>query len=98
MGGNRTTDQIAVVMMERAGEREFLVVYDYGMGGVWAFATARSEAEIEEVFPELTIIGERPEWMTPEEEQNIRAVSSFVVSGPMTYPEWVRMMARNRRG
>jgi hypothetical protein len=83
-------------MAEPKSEREFLVAYDYGMGGVWAFATAQSEADISEVFPELTIVAETPAWMTPEEERKIRSVSCFVVSDPTTYQEWLKTMARNR--
>lgn len=82
---------------KQASEREFLVVYDYGMGGVWAFASAGSEAEIKDMFPELTIVADIPGWMTPEEEQRIRMDSSLVVSDPATYPEWLRTMARERR-
>lgn len=83
--------------IELASEREFLVVYDYGMGGAWAFATAGSETQIKEVFPELAIVAETPAWMTPEEEQRIRMSNSFVVSDPTTYPEWIKAMAREHR-
>ena len=47
-------------------KRTFLTVYDYGMGGIWSFITARTKDEIRAKYPELTVIDERPEWMTDE--------------------------------
>ncbi len=46
--------------------KEFLVVYDYGMGGTWAYVTAPSAELIESTFPELKVVSEHPEWLTPE--------------------------------
>ena len=51
---------------------EFLVIYDYGQGGVWAYVHARSAEHIERLFPELKVVRERPGWMTAEVEQSIR--------------------------
>jgi hypothetical protein len=34
-------------------KREYLVLYDYGMGGVWAYLTAENEDQIRERFPQL---------------------------------------------
>ena len=42
---------------------EYLVAYDYGMGGLWAYVRAESEAEILAAFPELQVVDERPHWM-----------------------------------
>ena len=72
---------------------EFLVVYDYGMGGVWGFATAES---IENLSPELNIIDKEPDWMTAETEARTRAISSFVVGEDATYPDWLRVLIRRR--
>ena len=46
----------------------YLVVYDYGMGGVWAYVMARSADEIVSRFPELQLVHERPGWMSPDDE------------------------------
>jgi hypothetical protein len=54
-------------------KRPFLVNYDYGQGGVWAFLRAESESEIADRFPELTVVDDLPEWMTPAEADRIRA-------------------------
>ena len=42
MGGKRTLARLATLIVNL---REFLIVYDYRMGGVWGFARAQSEAE-----------------------------------------------------
>ncbi len=44
----------------------YLVVYDYGQGGIWAYVNAASPEEIEQRFPELRVIDEPPAWMTEE--------------------------------
>jgi hypothetical protein len=77
--------------------REFLVVYDYGTGGIWGFARARTEAEIVQTFPELKVCDESRSWLTHEEERKVRSVSSFAVGEPSTYPEWLRTLVAERR-
>lgn len=52
-------------------KRPFLVAYDYGMGGLWGVIDARSEGEIHAKFPELSILEERPPWMTQERYEEI---------------------------
>jgi hypothetical protein len=52
--------------------KEFLVVYDYGTGGAWAYLLADSAAQIHDRFPELRVVGERPDWLTDEEVQHLR--------------------------
>jgi hypothetical protein len=52
--------------------REFLVCYDYGSGGVWAYLSAESRAQVAEQYPELTIIDEPPAWLTNDEDRPIR--------------------------
>ena len=49
-------------------KRPFLCCYEYGMGGVWVFIRAGTRDEITTKFPQLTVVEERPEWMTPENE------------------------------
>ncbi|HVM11970.1 MAG TPA: hypothetical protein VM638_05790 [Actinomycetota bacterium] len=44
----------------------FLVVYDTGQGGAWAYLRARSRAEIYMRFPELEVVDRPPGWMSPE--------------------------------
>jgi hypothetical protein len=53
-------------------KREFLVVYDYGQGGIWEYIRAMSAEQIEALFPELKVVAARPARMTPEIEQGLR--------------------------
>lgn len=75
---------------------EFWVVYDYGMGGAWGLAHAASADDVTRAFPELEVITERPEWMTPDVEAAIRQTSSFVVGDARTYPKWVQSLIDER--
>jgi hypothetical protein len=52
-------------------KRPFLVVYDYGMGGLWGVVDALAEAQITAKCPERMIVGERPTWMSPERFQRL---------------------------
>ena len=45
-------------------KQQYLVVYDYGMGGVWGVMAARSEQEIYQKFPQLKVVETRPDWMS----------------------------------
>ncbi len=47
-------------------KQPFLVVYDYGQGGVWAYAEAYSEDDVLRRFPELQVVETRPIWMSDE--------------------------------
>ena len=42
---------------------EFLVVYDYGQGGVWARIKASTPEEITTKYPFLEVMLLRPSWM-----------------------------------
>lgn len=53
-------------------KQPFLVVYHYGQGGIWGYVVAESAEQIEREFPELTVVNERPGWMTEEREARIR--------------------------
>lgn len=52
--------------------QEFLVVYNYGQGGIWGYVRADAAGDIEQRFPELDVVNEKPGWMTPELEERIR--------------------------
>jgi len=58
-------------MSQEPEAQEFLVVYDYGQAGVWDYVLAHSASEVEEAFPELSMVSERPDWMTDEIEHRI---------------------------
>ncbi len=53
--------------------KEFLVLYDYRKGGVWAYLMAESADQIEQMFPELKVVTDHPAWLTEDEERKLRA-------------------------
>lgn len=53
-------------MSDHAKEHVFLVAYDYGMGGLWGAVVAPNEEAIAALYPELTVVHDRPAWMTDD--------------------------------
>lgn len=51
---------------------EFLVAYDYGMGGLWGILNARSAEEITSLYPELVIVDSPPAWMDSARLRRLR--------------------------
>jgi hypothetical protein len=70
-------------------KQKYLVVYDYGMGGVWAFITARSKDDILTKFPELTIVDKPPFSMSEEHLRAIEKRSSFDIDDEP--PKWLKI-------
>jgi hypothetical protein len=56
----------AIKLARTPGQSTFLVIDDYGTGGIWMYIYAACAQQIRERFPELTVITESREWMTPE--------------------------------
>jgi hypothetical protein len=74
-------------------KKQYLVAYDYGMGGVWAILAARSEQEIYEKYPDLKVVDGRPAWMSDADYNNIRDKSSFDID---TVPEgWLAKLRKD---
>jgi hypothetical protein len=61
------------------------------------FRPRQAETEILDTFPELKVLHETPEWMTPEQERNVRSESSFNIGEASSYPEWLRKLVAERR-
>jgi len=53
-------------------KQEYLVLYDYGTGGAWAYILAESRDQIAERYPQLEIVAEPPDWLTGDEERLLR--------------------------
>ena len=53
-------------MTDPSPDEPFLVVYDYGMGGLWGVLMAPSAAAIKVKYPELGIASGPPPWMSRE--------------------------------
>ena len=47
-------------------KKEFVVCYDYGMGGIWGPVWATSVQEITDKYPELVVVEAKPEWMSSD--------------------------------
>lgn len=62
---------------DRSVKQRFLVVYDYGSGGVWAYVDAESSEEIEREFPELTVVSQPPDWMSADEQADIAEHATY---------------------
>ena len=60
-------------------KQPYLVVYDYGSGGVWAVIFASDKAQIAAKYPLLQVVDQRPAWMTEDEYQKILAKLEFDV-------------------
>ncbi len=58
-------------------KRDYLVVYDYQTGGVWAIIAASSVDEIVRRFPELQIVEHRPSWLDEKWYEQIRSKNYY---------------------
>lgn len=56
-------------------KKTFMVVYDYGQGGIWFLMDAYSKEDIEALRPEFVVYGDDnlPSWMTPERREEFIA-------------------------
>jgi hypothetical protein len=63
-------------------KRPFLAVNDYGMGGIWLYIDASSTAEVEQLYPELKVFSEPPDFLTPEELERIESELHFDIDEP----------------
>ena len=63
-------------------KRPFLVVYDYGQGGVWAYVKALSKDDILRRFLELQVVETRPEWMSEAHLARVRRTNTLDIDRP----------------
>lgn len=80
-------------MNKHAAKRRFLVVYDYGQGGVWAFVWARSVAEIHERFRDLEVVEELPSWLVGDELAAAEQQMTFDIDD-VKPSDWIANMLR----
>lgn len=78
-------------------KRSFLVVYDYGQGGVWAFINATSRAEIKRRFPEFEVFDKPPGWMSADVLARLSERMTFDIDDPRGWLADV-VAERKRRG
>jgi hypothetical protein len=63
-------------------KKRFLLVYDYGQGGVWLFIHARSADEIRAKYPELQVIERHPEWLKGDYLKRVESERTFDIDKP----------------
>ena len=61
----------------RMAKTKFLVLYDYGQGGVWAYLLADSPRYIATHFPQLQIHDKPPAWMKASDLARIGATMTI---------------------
>ena len=81
-------------VVEATAKQRFLVVYDYGQGGVWAFVWARSEAEIHRAFRDLEVVDAMPSWLADEELASIEDGMTFDVDD-VKPNDWIARLLRS---
>jgi hypothetical protein len=76
---------------------EFLVVDDYGTGGIWFVVRAVSEVDIRAVLPKVVIYpsGSRPEWMSGEKLADIALRRTYDLDRLPDSP-WMTDLKRGR--
>ena len=70
-------------------KHDYLVVYDYGTGGVWSVIAAYSKEQVQARFPDLEVVDVKPEWMTGEMYDRIRSTLFFDID-TLVAPLWLR--------
>lgn len=64
--------------------KEFLVLYDYGQGGLWVLVHADSADQIRQRFSEVQVFDERPAMVSDDMLEAIRAAGVIDVERPAT--------------
>ncbi len=52
--------------------KEFLVLYDYGQGGLWAVVRAKAKSDVETKFSGISVLDNKPTWMSDGEYQRVK--------------------------
>jgi hypothetical protein len=63
-------------------KRTFLLLYDYGQGGIWVLVDATNPTAITARYPELDLIPQRPSWLTPEHQRRLAGTMHFDIDAP----------------
>jgi hypothetical protein len=61
---------------------EFLVAFDYGMGGLWGVLIAPSVDAIADRYPELSVADAMPPWMTTADLERHREAPLWLDDEP----------------
>ena len=63
-------------------KREYFAVDDYGQGGVWVAIHAESAEAIQQMYPELHVYSEPPDFLARDVVDRVRAKRSFDLDDP----------------
>jgi hypothetical protein len=74
-------------------KKKYLVLHDYGTGGVWAYVLAESVDDVRRCLPEFEVLDRPPDWMTEEVRSRIERELTFDVDSP---PPWLREARRTQ--
>ena len=72
-------------MSDEGTKVSYLVGFDYGMGGLWAFVRARSKQEILDRYPRVDVFDAVPDFVKPFEEE-LRCNSTYDIDDPPAGP------------
>jgi hypothetical protein len=74
-------------------KKEFLVVDDYGTGGIWFVVRAPTESDITAALPSVTVFpaGSRPDWMTGAQYAKIASQRTYGLDG-LPDSAWMRRL------
>lgn len=64
-------------MSDPRPKQRYLVIYDYGQGGVWAFVWARSAEDIHRTFRDLKVMDTMPSWLEGQRLEQLENRMTF---------------------
>jgi hypothetical protein len=68
--------------MKHSPKTTYLAVHDYGMGGTWVLIDAKSVEQVEQTYPQLKVVHQRPAWLDEQLLENIRNRLHFDIDAP----------------
>jgi hypothetical protein len=68
--------------MPDESKKPFLVAFDYLKAGYWGVMFARSQEEIHAKWPELTVVEDRPHWMSEDDYRSYLARAYDIDDAP----------------
>jgi hypothetical protein len=74
-------------------KRTFLLVHDYGQGGIWVLVDAENPDSITTRYPELLLVSKRPSWLAPEFQRGLAHTMHFDIDAPSG---WLLVLEANR--
>lgn len=83
-------------MAASPAKQRFLVVYDYGQGGVWAFVWAPSTERIHETFRDLKVVESAPAWLAGDQLAVVEQEMTFDVDD-VKPDDWIARLLRSDR-